>query len=87
MPKPPTLPLSGVLLALLAATALNLACAMLLPPGPRGAAVALLTVAKVLLVVYGFMRLRRHSAAMAGFLVAYAVLLSALAGARIAFAG
>ncbi|MFG1281711.1 cytochrome C oxidase subunit IV family protein [Xanthobacter autotrophicus] len=87
MLKRSSIALCGVLAGLVAATALNVAVMPILPPGPRGAAVALLCVAKAALVVYGFMRLHKENPALARFLVGYAVLMSCVAGVRVAFAG
>ncbi|WP_146071364.1 hypothetical protein [Bosea lathyri] len=60
---------------------------MLLSPVPRGFVIAALTGIKAALLVVGFMRLQRESSMLAGALIAYAILLSALAGLRIALAG
>ncbi|WP_332690765.1 hypothetical protein [Bosea sp. (in: a-proteobacteria)] len=81
------IPLPLILGALLLATGLGLLATMLLSPVPRGLAIAALSGIKAALLVIGFMRLQRESAALAGVLIAYAILLSALAGLRIALAG
>lgn len=81
------LPLPAVLVALLVATSLSLLAAFHLPPGLRGPAIAMLSLAKAVLVVLGFMRLQRESRAMAGALIGYAALICLLAGVRIALAG
>ncbi|MGY6247695.1 cytochrome C oxidase subunit IV family protein [Bosea thiooxidans] len=81
------LPLPVVLAALLVATGLSLLAAFHLPPGLRGSAIAVLSLAKVVLVVLGFMRLQRESRALAGALIGYAALICLLAGVRIALAG
>ncbi|SEG50100.1 hypothetical protein SAMN04488115_10621 [Bosea lathyri] len=81
------IPLPLVLGALLLATGLGLLAAMLLSPVPRGFVIAALTGIKAALLVVGFMRLQRESSMLAGALIAYAILLSALAGLRIALAG
>ena len=47
----------------------------------------MLSLAKVVLVVLGFMGLQRESRALAGALIGYAALICLLAGARIALAG
>lgn len=81
------IPFSVILLALLLATGGSLVAAMSLPAGPRGLAIAVLSLTKAVLVVLGFMRLQRESRALAGALMGYAALLCALAGLRIALAG
>ncbi len=81
------LPLPTVLVALLAASGLSLFAASHLPAGLRGPTIAVLCLAKVVLVVLGFMRLQRESRALAGALIGYAALICLLAGARIALAG
>ncbi|CAM5218585.1 hypothetical protein ARD30_06050 [Bosea thiooxidans] len=87
MPRSLALPLPAVLLALLLATGASLFAAATLPAGPRGAAIALLSLFKAALVVLGFMRLQRESPALAAALIGYAALLCLLAGLRIALAG
>jgi cytochrome c oxidase subunit IV len=79
-------PLS-ILAALLLATGLNLLAAACLAGPPRGLAVALLSAVKAGLIVLGFMRLQRESMALARALIAYACVLAALAGLRIAISG
>lgn len=81
------IPFSAVLLALLLATGASLLAASSLPAGPRGLAIALLSLAKVALVVLGFMRLHRESTALAAALLGYAALLCALAGVGTALSG
>ena len=81
------LTLPAVLIALLVATGLSLFAASHLPAGLRGPAIAMLSLAKVVLVVLGFMQLQRESRALAGALIGYAALICLLAGARIALAG
>lgn len=81
------LTLPAVLIALLVATGLSLFAASHLPAGLRGSAIATLSLAKVVLVVLGFMGLQRESRALAGALIGYAALICLLAGARIALAG
>jgi len=81
------LPLPFVLVALLVATGLSLLAATHLPAGLRGSTIAVLGLAKIVLVVRGFMRLQRESSALTGALIAYAALICLLAGARIALAG
>lgn len=80
------IPFTAILCALLLATGASLLAATTLPAGPRGFAVAALSLIKAGLVVLGFMRLQRESAALAGGLIGYAALLCALAGLRIALA-
>lgn len=80
------IPLSAILLALLLATGLSLLAATSLAPGPRGIAIAALSLAKATLVVLGFMRLHRESRALAGALIGYAALICALAGLKVALA-
>lgn len=80
-------PLVATLSGLLALTAATLAAVTLLPAGPRGAAIAALCSAKAGLVVLGFMRIQHESRVLAGFLIAYAVLVCGLAGLRIALVG
>jgi len=80
-------PLSAVLFMLLLATGASLLVATLLPPGPRGFAIAALSLTKVALLILGFMRLDLESPALAGALIGYATLLCTLAGLRIALAG
>jgi hypothetical protein len=87
MPRSSALPFPAVLFILLLATGASLLAAALLPAGPRGAAIALLSLAKAALVVLGFMRLHRESPAMAAALIGYAALFCLLAGLRIALAG
>jgi cytochrome c oxidase subunit IV len=77
----------AILVALLLATGLNLLAAGSLAGLARGLAIALLGAAKAGLIVYGFMRLQRESTALSGALVAYACILAALAGLRIALSG
>lgn len=81
------IPLPLVLGALLLATGLGLLAAMLLSPVPGGFVIAALTGIKAALLVVGFMRLQRESTLIASALIAYGILLSALAGLRIALAG
>ncbi|WP_186420818.1 hypothetical protein [Bosea sp. CS1GBMeth4] len=81
------IPLAATLCALLLATGASLLAVAWLPAGPRGFAVAALSLVKAGLVILGFMRLHRESAALAGGLIGYAALLCALAGLRIALAG
>lgn len=81
------IPFTAILCALLLATGASLLAATSLPAGPRGFSVAALSLIKVGLIVLGFMRLHRESAALAGGLIGYAALLCALAGLRIALAG
>lgn len=81
------LTLPAVLIALLVATGLSLFAASHLPAGLRGSAIAMLSLAKVVLVVLGFMGLQRESRALAGALIGYVALICLLAGARIALAG
>lgn len=76
-----------ILLALLAATGASLLAATFLPAGPRGFAIAGLSLIKAGLVVLGFMRLHRISPALAIALISYAAVLSTLAGLRIVIAG
>jgi hypothetical protein len=78
---------SVILAALLLATGASLLAAMTLPAGPRGLAIAVLSLAKASLVVLGFMRLQRESRPLAGALIGYAALLCALAGLQIALSG
>ncbi|MGX5736320.1 cytochrome C oxidase subunit IV family protein [Bosea thiooxidans] len=80
------IPFSAVLVVLLIATGLSLVAATSLPPGPRGLAIAALSMIKVALVVLGFMRLHRESRGLAGALIGYAALICTLAGLRIALA-
>lgn len=87
MHPPRDLSLPLVLVALLVATGLSLLAAFHLSAGLRGPAIAVLSLAKVVLVVLGFMRLQRESAALAGALIGYAAIICLLAGARIALAG
>lgn len=87
MPRSLVLPLPTVLLALLLATGASLLAAATLPAGPRGIAIALLSLIKATLVVFGFMRLHRESPALAAALTGYAALLCLLAGLRISLAG
>lgn len=84
---PRALPLPAILICLFVATALSLVAVSVLPPGPRGAAIAALSLTKAMLVVLGFMQLQRESKALAGALVGYAALICLLAGARIALSG
>lgn len=81
------LPLPVTLGALLFATSLSLLAALHLPAGMRGPVIAVLSLAKAVFVVLGFMRLHRESRALAGALIGYAALLCLLAGVRIALAG
>lgn len=81
------LPFPTILLALLLATGASLLAATHLPVGPRGFAIAALSLVKAGLVVLGFMRLHRMSPGLAIALIGYAAVLSALAGLRIAIAG
>lgn len=81
------LPFPLVLSALLLATGASLLAAMLLPAGPRGFAIATLSLIKAGLIVLGFMRLHRTSAGVAIALIGYAALLCTLAGLKIAIAG
>lgn len=81
------LPLPAVLLVLMLATGASLLAAAMLPAGPRGAAIALLSLVKAALVVLGFMRLHRENFALAAALISYAALLCLLAGLRIALTG
>ncbi|CAD5294451.1 conserved membrane hypothetical protein [Bosea sp. 62] len=81
------LPLPAVLLVLMLATGASLLAAAMLPAGPRGAAIALLSLVKAALVVLGFMRLHRENSALAAALISYAALLCLLAGLRIALTG
>lgn len=81
------LTLPAVLIALLVATGLSLFAASHLPAGLRGSAIAMLSLAKVVLVVLGFIGLQRESRAMAGALIGYAALICLLAGVRIALTG
>jgi len=87
MRSPRALPLPAVLVGLFLATGLSLLAASVLPAGFRGPAIAVLSLAKAMLVVLGFMRLQRESPALAGALIGYAALVCLLAGARIALAG
>ena len=87
MRLPRDIPFAAILSALLLATGASLMAASFLPAGPRGFAVAVLSLIKAGLVILGFMRLQRESAALAGALIGYAALLSSLAGLRIALAG
>ena len=80
------IPFSAILVVLLLATGFSLLAATSLPPGPRGFAIAALSLAKATLVVLGFMRLQRESRALAGALIGYGALICALAGFRIALA-
>jgi len=81
------IPFSVILLALLFATGASMLAAMSLPAGPRGLAIAALSLAKAALVILGFMRLQRESRALAGALIGYAAVLCVLAGLRIALSG
>ncbi|KRE03762.1 hypothetical protein ASE61_08995 [Bosea sp. Root670] len=81
------LPLPVVLAGLFAATGLSLIAAVALRSGIRGPAIATLSLAKVMLIVLGFMRLQRESPKLAGALIAYATVICVLAGVRIALAG
>ncbi len=81
------LPFPTILLALLLATGASLLAATHLPAGPRGFAIAALSLIKAGLVVLGFMRLHRASPGLAIALIGYAAALSALAGLRIAITG
>lgn len=80
------IPFSAVLVVLLLATGLSLLAATSLPPGPRGAAIAVLSLTKAALVVLGFMRLHRESRMLAGTLIGYAALICTLAGLKVALA-
>lgn len=86
MPLSRDVPFAAILLVLLLATGLSLLAAASLPPGPRGFAIAALSLTKAALVVLGFMRLHRESRALAIALIGYAALICALAGFRIALA-
>lgn len=81
------LPFPLILLALLLATGASLLATMLLPAGPRGVAIAGLSLIKAGLVVLGFMRLHRTNPALTVALIGYAAVLCTLAGLRIAIAG
>lgn len=81
------LPFSTILAALLLATGASLLAAMLLPAGPRGFAIATLSLIKAGLIVLGFMRLHRTSPALTIAVIGYAALLCTLAGLKIAIAG
>lgn len=81
------LPFSAILFALLLATGASLFAATHLPVGPRGFAIAALSLVKAGLVVLGFMRLHRASSALTIALIGYTALLCSLAGLRIAIAG
>jgi hypothetical protein len=81
------MPFAAILLALLLATGGSVAAAMSLLAGPRGLAIAILSLTKVALLVLGFMRLQRESRPLAGALIGYATLLCILAGLRIALTG
>ncbi|CAH1668882.1 conserved membrane hypothetical protein [Hyphomicrobiales bacterium] len=81
------IPLAIVLAALLLATGASLLAASSLPAGPRGLAIALLSLVKAALVVLGFMRLQRESTALAAALLGYAAVLCILAGLGTALAG
>lgn len=81
------LPFPIVLFTLLLATGASLLAAMLLPAGPRGFAIAGLSLIKAGLIVLGFMRLHRMSPTLTVALISYAALLCTLAGLRIAIAG
>lgn len=87
MPRSLVLPLPVVLFALLLTMGISLLAMVTLPAGPRGAAIALLSLIKAALVVLGFMRLYRESSALAAALISYAALLCLLAGLRIALIG
>jgi hypothetical protein len=76
-----------ILLALLLATGASLLAATLLPAGPRGFAIAALSLIKAGLVVLGFMRLHRTSPALTITLIGYAAVLCILAGIKTAIAG
>ena len=80
-------PLPVVLAGLFAATGLSLIAAVALPSGIRGPAIAALSLAKVMLIVLGFMRLQPESAKLAGALIVYAAVICVLAGTRIVLAG
>jgi len=80
------IPFSAILFVLLLATGLSLLAATSLPPGPRGLAIAALSLTKAALVVLGFMRLHRESRALAGALIGYAALICTLAGLKVALA-
>ncbi len=81
------LPFPTILFALLLATGASLLAATQLPAGPRGFAIAALSLIKAGLVVLGFMRLHRASPGLTIALIGYAAVLSTLAGLRIAIAG
>lgn len=81
------IPFSIVLVALLLATGASLLAASSLPAGPRGLAIALLSLFKAALVVLGFMRVQRESTALAAALLGYAAALCILAGLGTALAG
>lgn len=81
------LSLPAVLVALLVATGFSLLVAFHLPAGLRGPAIAVLSLAKAVFVVLGFMRLQRESRVLVAALIGYAALICLLAGARIALAG
>ena len=83
----PAFPLPAVLACLFVATGLTLIAASVLPSGFRGAAIAVLSLTKAMLIVLGFMRPRRESPALAGALITYAAVICLLAGARITLAG
>ena len=87
MHLPRALPLPAVLAGLLIATGLSLLAVSVLPSVIRGPAIAALSLTKAMLIVLGFMRLRRESPVLAGALIAYATVVCLLAGARIALAG
>ena len=87
MQLPRDIPFTAILATLLLATGASLLAATFLPAGPRGLAVAILSLIKAGLVILGFMRLHRESSALAGALIGYTALLCTLAGFRIALAG
>lgn len=81
------IPFPLVLTALLFATGASLLAAMHLPAGPRGFAIAMLSLIKAGLIVLGFMRLHRTNSALTIALIGYAAVLCTLAGIKIAIAG
>jgi len=81
------LPFPAILFGLLLATGASLLAATHLPAGPRGFAIAALSLIKAGAVVLGFMRLHRASPGLTIALIGYAAVLSTLAGLRIAIAG
>ncbi|SFC85608.1 hypothetical protein SAMN05428997_112150 [Bosea sp. CRIB-10] len=81
------IPFPAILLALLLATGASLLAAAAFAPGPRGVAIAMLSLTKAALVVLGFMRLHRESPTLATALIGYAALLCMLTGIKIALVG